>query len=569
LFKRALLLTLSLSLAAATGCKFSPRAADTADTIYYGGNIVTVNDTQPTAEAVALKDGKILMVGSRAEIEKDHKGTATAMVDLAGKTLTPGFIDPHSHFSDSLAMADRVNVSAPPVGTAKNPGEIVELLATYAKSKEAGELIIGYGYDENLMPKGTHLTREMLDKGLPNNPALVVHVSMHGAVMNSAAMEKFGYKDGMPTPAGGVIARKPGSQKLDGLVMETAYLPVIEALPSPTPEQIPDKAKAGQMIYAKTGITTAQEGATHFAQLEVLKDLAARKLLFIDVVSYPFITDLDKTLAKYPASTFGTYGNRLKLGGCKITLDGSPQGKTAFFTTPYLTGGPGGEKNWVGEPTFPQDYVNASVKKCYDNGLQLLMHANGDAAIDMALKAHEYAAAGSLDKDRRTVIIHSQFVRKDQLQKYVQYKFIPSFYTEHTFLFAQAHLANRGKDQTAFISPMRTAIDMGLRPTNHTDYGVAPIDQMATIWTAVNRTSRDGTVIGTDQRITPLEALKAITINSAYQYGEQTTKGSIEAGKLADLVILDKNPLTVPPAAIKDIRVMETIKEGKTIYKAN
>jgi predicted amidohydrolase YtcJ len=339
-------------------------------------------------------------------------------------------------------------------------------------------------------------------------------------------------------------------------------------MPNPTPEQVIENGKAGQMIYAKAGITTAQEGATHESQLEVLQGLAARKILFIDVVTYPFILDLDKVLVKNPASTFGTYRNRLKLGGCKITLDGSPQGKTALFTTPYLTGGPTGQKNWRGEPTFPQDFANASVKKCYDTGLQMLMHANGDGAVDMAIKAHEFAAAGNLDKDRRTVIIHSQFARKDQLTKYVQYKFIPSFFTEHTFLFADAHLKNRGKEQAYFMSPMRAAIDLGLRPTNHTDYGVAPIDQMMTIWTAVNRVSRSGEVIGPDQRITPLEALKAITINAAYEYREENSKGSLEPGKLADLVILDKNPLKVSPMTIKDIHVVETIKEGKSIYKA-
>jgi predicted amidohydrolase YtcJ len=557
-------------LAIGTGCHSSrPNPSSAADAIYSGGDIVTVNDAQPGAEAVAVKDGKILMVGTMADVERSYKGQNTRMIDLAGKTLLPGFIDPHSHFSDSLSMADRVNVSAPPVGPAKNPAEIVAALQEYAKSKEAGELIIGYGYDENLMPEGQHLTRDQLDKGLPNNPVLVVHVSMHGAVLNSAAFEKFGYKDGMKTPEGGIIARKPGTQALDGLVMETAYLPVVSSLPNPTPEQVVENGKAGQMIYAKAGITTAQEGATHASQLEVLQGLAAKHVLFIDVVSYPFILDLDKILVKNPASTFGKYNNRLKLGGCKITLDGSPQGKTALFTTPYLTGGPTGQKNWRGEPTFPQEFANASVKKCYDNGLQMLMHANGDGAVDMALKAHEFAAAGSLDKDRRTVIIHSQFARKDQLQKYVQYKLIPSFFTEHTFLFSDAHLKNRGKEQAYFMSPMRTAIDLGLRPTNHTDYGVAPIDQMATIWTAVNRVSRTGEVIGPDQRITPLEALKAITINSAYQYGEENSKGSLGSGKLADMVILDKNPLKVDPMAIKDIKVVETIKEGKTIYKAN
>ena len=212
--------------------------------------------------------------------------------------------------------------------------------------------------------------------------------------------------------------------------------------------------------------------------------------------------------------------------------------------------------------------MTASVKKCYDAGLQVLFHANGDAAIDSLLTAHEVAAAGHLDEDRRTTVIHSQFVRPDQLVKYVQYKFIPSFFTDHTFFFGDVHVKNRGKAQAYFLSPMKSAYALGLRPANHTDYSVAPIDHMMTIWTAVNRVSRSGEVIGPDERVTPLQALKAITINGAYIYREETSKGSLEPGKVADLVILDKNPLTVAPMAIKDIKVVETIKDGKTIYRA-
>ena len=269
-----------------------------------------------------------------------------------------------------------------------------------------------------------------------------------------------------------------------------------------------------------------------------------------------------------PVSTFGKYVDRLKIGGVKITIDGSPQGKTAFFTTSYLTGGPGGETNSRGELTFPEQTVKQMVKRVYDLCVPLNLHANGDAAIDTFLKAHEFAAAGDLGKDRHVTLIHAQFTRPDQLEKYVKYKVTPSFYTLHTFYFAEAHIANRGKEQTAYISPMRDAIKQGLMPTNHTDFVVAPLDQMFMMWTAVNRVSRAGALIGPDQRITPLEALKAMTINVAHQYGEQGAKGSLEAGKLADLVILDKNPLEVEPMAIKHIRVLETIKEGKTIYAA-
>jgi len=273
-------------------------------------------------------------------------------------------------------------------------------------------------------------------------------------------------------------------------------------------------------------------------------------------------------LAENPPATWGKYDHRLKLGGCKSVADGSPQAKTAYFTKPYRTGGPGGEKNWRGKPSVPQDVLNAMVKKCYDEGLQVFIHANGDAAIDMALAAHEHAAGDKPSAERRTTIVHSQFVREDQLKKYVEYNLIPSFYTEHVFFFTAAHAKNRGRGAAAFISPMQTAISLGLRPTNHTDFNVAPIDQMFVLWTAMNRISREGEFIGDKERISVLDALRAITINAARQYGEEATKGSLEPGKLADLVILDNNPLYVSPPTIRDVRVVETVKEGKTIYKA-
>jgi predicted amidohydrolase YtcJ len=562
-----LLAGIAAVLTIANGCKSAPE--NPADAIYFGGPIVTVNDAQPTAEAVAVKDGKILMVGSFSDLEKFHKGAATQMIDLGGKTLVPGFLDPHSHYFSSLTVANQVNVYAPPAGPGKDIPSIVAELKKFRDEHKIppGVLIQAYGYDENTMPNGVGLSRDDLDKDFPDNPVLVGHVSMHGAVLNSAAMKKYGFSAATKTPAGGIILRKPGTNEPAGLVMETAFLPVFAQLPGPTADEEVAWSRAGQMLYAANGITTAHEGATHAPELALMQRAAAGGATIIDVIAYPFVTDFDKVIEKNPPATWGKYVNRLKIGGAKITLDGSPQGKTAYFTTPYLTGGPGGEKNWRGEPGFPEEYVKAFVKKVYDLGLPLNAHANGDAAIDMLLRAHEYAAAGDLSRDRHVTVIHSQFVRADQLDKYVAYKFTPSFYTEHTFYFGDTHIKNRGKEQAFFESPMRAAIDKGLRPTNHTDFVVAPLDQLFVMWTAVNRISRGGVVIGPDQRITALEALKAITINAAYQYSEQSSKGSIEPGKLADLAILSGNPLTSPPDAIKEIKVVETIKEGKSIYK--
>jgi len=543
--------------------------AKDANAIYIGGTIITVNDKAPTAEAVAVKGGMIVAVGSKAAVLKAEQVQATVLHDLKGQTMTPAFIDSHSHFIFALDMADQANISAPPAGPARNAAEIVVELQKFAAERKVppGELIVGFGYDENQM--GTHpLTRDDLDPAFPDNPVYVIHVSGHGAVLNSKAFEKYGISAATKTPPGGVIVRKAGSDEPAGLIMETAYLPVFSAKVEPTPEQLVRRLKFAQNLYAAAGVSTAQDGAAHAGEIELLKQAAARQELYIDVVSLPFFTDLDKVLAANPPATWGKYVNRFKLNGCKITLDGSPQGKTAAFTTPYLTGGPNGEKDWKGEPGFGQEVANGVAKRCYDNGLQLVMHANGDAAIDMALKAHELAAAGDLTRDRRTVIIHSQFVRMDQLQKYKEYKFIPSLFTEHAFFFGDTHVLNRGEEQAYFLSPLKTASEMGLQPTNHTDFNVAPIDQMLVIWSAVNRTSRTGQVIGPDERVTPMQALKAITINAAHQYREDASKGSIETGKLADLVILSGNPLTVKPDDIKDIKVVETIKEGRTIYAA-
>ena len=538
-------------------------------TLYHGGDIVTMESDRPVyVEAIVEREGKIVFTGTKEEALNRFEGKAQ-LIDLEGKTMLPGFIDPHSHFINSLGMSSQANCSPSPVGNADDVAGIIKAISELQKGRNIpeGELMMGYGYDDNAMPEGILLNRDDLDKAFPNNPVMVFHVSLHGAVMNSKALEQFDISEATQTPPGGIIVRKEGTNEPYGLIMETAFLPVFENLPKPDETALMQQLKDGQMIYAEAGVTTAQEGASHLKDVEIIQKGADADALFIDVVSYPFITEIDTILKLYKPGDFGKYTNGFKLGGIKITIDGSPQGRTALFTTPYLTGGPSGEKDWKGESTFTQEQVNQMLKIVYDNGLQSTFHANGDGAIDMCIKAHEFASNGEPEKERRTTIIHSQFVRKDQLEKYVAYKMIPSFYTEHTFFFADAHIKNRGKEQAYFISPMHTAIELGLKPTNHTDFNVAPIDQMMVVWTAVNRMSRNGEVIGKEEKVSPYQALQAITSNAAYQYFEEDRKGMIKEGLLADLVILDKNPLKVAPESIKEIQVLKTIKEGQIIFE--
>ena len=240
-----------------------------ADVIYAGGDIVTINDAQPTAEALAVKDGRILAVGARSVIEATHKGADTTIVELGGKTLLPGFIDPHSHYFSSLSVANQVNVFAPPAGPGRDIPSIVAALKAFREQRSLpkGTLIQAYGYDENAMPNGVALTRDDLDRDFPDHPVLVGHVSMHGAVM------------------------------------ETAYLPIFMALPKPTAEQEIEWSRACQMLYAAAGNTTAHEGVTHATDLALMQRAAAAGANIIDVVAYPFFTDLDAVLAKNPLET--------------------------------------------------------------------------------------------------------------------------------------------------------------------------------------------------------------------------------------------------------------------------
>lgn len=574
------LLVAVAAAAALSGCGTpQPRASmpqasaaptDPAETIYLGGDIVTINDRQPSAEALAVKGGKILAVGARADVEKAHKGARTQVVDLGGKTLMPSFIDAHSHYINALSVANQAKLYAPPAGPGKDVPSILAELQRFAAARQLpkGEMLLAYGYDDTVMPNGRLLNRDDLDRAFPDNPVRVDHVSMHGAVLNSLALKYYGIDAQTQTPAGGVIVRKPGTNEPYGLIMETAFLPVFEKTQPLTPQQEIEGTKAAHRMYAEAGITTAHEGVTHLATLQTLERAAAAGAHSIDVVAYPFITDVEKILGQFPVADWGKYHQRLKIGGVKITIDGSPQGRTAAFTTPYLTGGPGGEKNWKGELAASQEVINQALKRVYGLGVPVTFHVNGDAAIDSLLQAHAFAAAGDLSKDRNVTAIHAQFTRKDQIALFVKYKIRPSFYTLHTYYFAEAHIKNRGKEQAMYMSPMRDAIDAGLRPTNHTDAVVAPLDQMFMLWSATNRVSRAGVEIGPEQRVTPLEGLKAMTLWAAEQYGEQASKGSLETGKLADLVILDKNPLKVDKMAIKDIKVLQTIKEGKSIYTA-
>ena len=557
-----------------TGCnqtKKNNTDTNSADIIYYDGDIITMEGDAPTyAESIAIKNGKIIFIGAKKEAEQ-FKSDSTIMTDLKGATLLPGFIDGHSHL---LTVADgtvQANLSPAPVGKVTSIPDIISTLKELKQAQNFSDtdLLIGWGYDQDFLKEKRHPTAAELDAAFPTNPVILMHTSSHMLVANSLAFKLAGISASTKDPSGGTYIRKKGGTELEGLVQEMAmasFSPLTQK--SLTDEQEFKKIKAAQTYYASCGVTTAAEHLVLPEKLPLLEKAAAANQLFLDIEAAPAFLMAKEVLGTGKIK-WGVFNNHLKYCGLKMAVDGSPQGKTAFLTSPYLTPVPGCTNDCKGFPNLTQEQVNGLMLACYKNKVQVYSHCNGDASIDMMIKGHENAIKQLNDSitERRTIIIHSQIMRPDQLLLYKKYKMVPSFFTNHTYYWGDIHIANLGKERAGFLSPMKSAINMGIICTNHTDGSVTPMDQLFLLWSSVNRISRNGVIVGEGERISAYEGLKALTINGAYEYFEENNKGSLKTGKIADLVILDKNPLKVQANDIKDIKVLETIKEGKSIFK--
>ena len=563
-----------LILALVSSCKDKNNkvsdSSETAFQLYYNGNILTMESEKPEyAEAVVTQDGKIVFVGSKEEAEENY--AKADKIDLKGKTMLPGFIDPHSHFGMVSNTMGQVDLNPPPVGEVATIAGVLRKIETYKSEHNIpdGDWIFGWGYDESQLTEKRHLNKMEIDSVLPNNPVYLVHTSGHMGVANSMALEKMKVTAATENPEGGSIARLPNSKEPSGLVQETAMYPFVGNMLKILESKQAEFFDATQEKYAMNGITTAQDGMTDRNAIQFFQSQADAGKLKIDLIALPGFSELETNLNDADFE-WKTYKNGFKLQGTKIISDGSPQGKTAFFTEPFLTEVPGCESDCRGFPNISQEALNDLFLIAYEADNQLFIHGNGDASIAMVITAHENACEKlnqPLDKDRRTIVIHSQFVRPDQLETYKEYNIEPSFFTNHAYFWGDVHVENLGEERAFFLSPMASAEKLGLKYTNHSDATVTPIDPLFTVWTAVNRISRSGRVIGPNERATPYQALKAITSHAAYEFYEEDSKGSLRAGKLADFVILDKNPLTVDPMEIKDINVTETIKEGKIVFK--
>ena len=570
---------LSLTIAA-------PSRADVADTLYTGGDIITMRGPQPEmAEALAVKNGKILFVGPLAEAQA-LVGPATTTIDLAGKTLLPGFIDTHGHFvyfGKNLVDADLFGCT-----------DIPDLLARMKKQAErtpAGAWIVGFGYQPRQMKENRAPTIEELDGVAADRPVMIVDSSGHLGAGNSRVFDVAGITADTPNPEGGSFTRKTGGTSLAGPMEETALNAVRSQRPPFTGELADAVITGAATLWARYGQTTAMEAGLGLGSddIEVVVNAIDKNLLPIDLSIAAKDSTVDDTLtaaygvaSAYNPKPDGTleklraartdldkrYVNRVRLGGIKFWLDGSID--TAWFTKPYATNPPGKTGGYSGFRQIPDEVINAAFDRFWPTEMQIHMHMNGDAAADQALAAIDKAVKKHGMRDARPVFVHASWLRPDQIEKMKTCGAIPSFLPSGIVPGGDGVVKLWGPERAAGSMATRTFLRAGLPFTFSHDAPVSPQPWiLALVDAGTNRQSASGQLIGPDERISPYDGLRAVTAMAAYQLKEEQTKGTLEAGKLADLVILEKNPLKVDPVTIKDIAVVETIKEGKTVYRGD
>ncbi|MCC7503022.1 MAG: amidohydrolase, partial [Flavobacteriales bacterium] len=494
-------------------------------TIYHNGDILTMEGAEPTyVEALVVGNGKIEFVGKMADAQAKFSGANS--VDLAGKSLLPGFIDAHGHLWMSGIQALAANLLPAPDGRGN---DIAALIAITNEWKERNAAVIektgwiaGFGYDEAQLKENRHPTAAELDQVSTEVPVLFLHQSGHLAAVNTKGLEVSGITAATPDPAGGVIQRKKGSQEPNGVLEETAMFAAAASLLS----KVDDKGNealiiAGQNAYAKYGFTTAQEGRATSVVCETYKRMSDAGSLFMDVYAYP---DIQMGLDYMKANGVqADYRNHFRVAGVKLSLDGSPSGKTAWLTKPYKVPPPGMPKDYRGYPAIPDPVdIQGFVAEAYKNKWQIITHCNGDASADEYIKAVSMAAAQYGNDDRRTVMIHAQTVREDQLDSMKNLGIIPSFFSMHTYYWGDWHRDETlGKERAYRISPTVSALQRNMIFTEHHDAPVAFPDALRVLHSTVNRVSRSGDVIGPDQRVSPYIALRSITAWAAYQAFEE------------------------------------------------
>jgi predicted amidohydrolase YtcJ len=543
-------------------CAADPAQSTAPDTIFLGATVRTMDPANPVAEAIAVKNGRIVAVGPRGQIGA-MKGTGTEVIDANGATILPGFIDPHVHIVMAAALASFTDVRALLCPTIDDV--FAKLRAAVAKAGP-GAWVPAKGFDPSLTTGNANITRKELDAIAPDNPIFMLNASGHLAYVNSKAIELAGVTDTTPDPPAGGRYFKDANGKLTGqLAGGTSYAPFIAKMPRPDATAlVAASAKELAMAASKGCTMLVDAGLGSFAgtdELAILKAIVASGQAPVRLAAMMTSRLVDKWLAM-PDIKPGAGDDRLRLLGFKFWSDGSNQGNTGYLRERYLN------VDGRGVLSFPPEELAEGMKRAHDGGWQVAVHANGDAAIDITLDAYEKALKANPRADHRHRIEHCSIAWDEHYAKMAELKLTPSFLIGHVHYWGKAfHDRIIGPERAARLGAGQSALKHGVRFSLHSDYDVTEIGPLRCIENAVTRIMRDGgEVLGPEQRIPVDQAIRAMTIDAAYQARMDHAVGTLEPGKYADLVVLEEDPIKVDPTRLSQIKIRETWVEGQKRY---
>lgn len=543
------------------------------DLLIINANILKLNDANQKAGSLAVTDGVIIGVWQESEPPSDKINitSKTEIIDLKNSTLIPGFIDTHNHILVYSLNKNKVNCSSPPN---KNISDILHNIKLKVDQTPRGEWVEGYGYDDTGLEEQRHLMRKELDQVAPNHPLYITHISGHFAVANSKAFEVAGVEEDVTNPDGGYFGRDENG-RLDGVLYEfTAMQFVQNKIPVPTVDEMVTALAEGSKDYLAKGITTNSDAgiglffgedeydAHIIASEKGLNPMRARLMIMHDYLRDKARFD-GYTAVQLNEEIVQRSNGKAKLDSAKIFQDGSIQGLTAALREPYYN-----SPDTVGELLFDQKEFNEEILNLHKRGFRVTIHGNGDRAIGSILEGYDYALQKAPRENHRHRIEHVQTATVNDLDQMQRLGVAGSVFINHVYYWGDRHKRLfLGPDRAARISPLAEMKELDILTTLHSDCPVTPIDPLFSVWAAVNRLTSEGEVLGPEQRIDVVTALKAMTIYGAKMNFTEDENGSIEIGKQADFVILDKDPTKINPREIKNVNIQATIIDGELVYE--
>jgi predicted amidohydrolase YtcJ len=521
--------------------------------ILINGVIHTMDQANTQAEAVAIADGRFLAVGTNAEISA-YATSRTKRIDLGKFPVFPGFIDAHMHVAQSgLEHLQSVDTDLPSIAAIK------DAIRKRASATPAGNWVLGFKYDDTKMAEGRPINRQDLDDAAPNNPVYIQHRGGHTAFVNSAALNKADINDQTPNPAGGAYEHGADG-KLTGRVMDNGNAAFRSKIPTTaTRSDRRDGVKLITQMLVRAGVTSAHDALGNPDDLLAYQDAFEAGDLHARIYCLIGAPHIDKMIR---AGIRTGLGNEwVRVGAMKLMLDGSISERTARLSQPYV-----GRPNDYGILIMGEDEMYTWARKAHLAGWQVASHANGDGTIDQALRVYERLQRETPRHDPRFRLEHCTVINDDLVRRIKAIGAIPTPFSSYAYYHGEK-LSVYGEERVNRMFALRSFLDAGVRATQASDYTASPFDPMMALQSEVTRTDKNGNVWGPKQRITIQEALQVGTMNGAYASFEENQKGSITPGKLADLVVLGRDPLREDPSKLIGIPVQRTMVGGKWMFE--